>query len=215
VCANRSCHLHIGRLPSKRSRAIGNTEQRFMPNAVTFWRKRLAWADTRGVLRVRTAAGATPRVVHPWAQPHVTVDETELNGDLLAATFDYDDQRAPNGIATALGLANVETRHRETLATVQPGEGGQQFTGPTFTDGHTVSWLMTCWDSGACNERFGAYRRDLRARRTVFARDRRPHVGFAALSDTTVLLGPAQDACFEENRPGGRCRIERRRLTFG
>jgi hypothetical protein len=210
VCAGRSCHLHIGRLPDRRSRQIGNTAQRDMPVAVTFWRKRLVWSDASRTLHLRTAAGATPRLVKPFAQPHADVEEAELNGNLLAATLNYDDPTAPEDNAVALALLNVETRHRETLATEQPGEGGQMFTGPTFVDGHTLSWLLTCHgDPEGCSRRFGVFRRDLRTRRTVFARDMRQHFGFAALSNTTVLLGPANSDC-----PGaGRCRIERRRLT--
>lgn len=209
------CHLHIGRLPDRASRQIGKTAQRDMPAAVTFWRKRLAWSDIDRTLHLRTAAGATPRVVRPFAQRGAVVEEAELRGDLLAATINYDDPSAPEDNAVALALANVRTGHRETLATEQPGEGGQRFTGPTFVGGHTLSWLLTCHgDPEGCSRRFGVYRRDLRTRRTVFARDMRQHFGFAALSDTTVLLGPAQDACFEENRAGGHCRIERRRLTF-
>lgn len=210
------CHLHIGRLPNRASRPIGHTAQRAMPAAVTFWRKRLAWADARGTLHLRTAAGATPRVVRPWPQPHADVEEAELRGDLLAATLNYDDPTAPEDNAVALALANVRTGHRETLATEQPGEGGQRFTGPTFVGGHTLSWLLTCHgDPEGCSRRFGVYRRDLRTRRTVFARDMRQHFGFAALSDTTVLLGPSQGGCYDDGLAAGKCRIERRRLTFG
>jgi hypothetical protein len=217
ACANgtlSTCHLRIASLPSRPSRQIGRTAQRGMPSAATFWRGTLAWSDFHRTLHLRTAAGTLPRVVRPWTQPHANVEQTELRGDLLAATLNYDDQSAPNGNAVALALANVRTGHRETLASLRPGEGGQQFTGPTFIDGHTLSWLQTCWDSGACRGAFGVYRRDLRTRSTAFAHDRRPHSGFGALSDTTVLLGPDEAACFEENRADGACRIQLRRMTF-
>jgi hypothetical protein len=205
----RTCHLHIGRLPSRPSRAIGHTAQRELPRAVTFWRKRLAWSDVRGTLHLRTAAGAMPRVAAPWTQRNASVEEAELRGDLLAATLNYDDRTAPEDNAVALALANVETRHRETLATEQPGEGGQRFTGPTFVGGHALSWLLTCHgDPSGCSRRFGVFRRDLRTRRTVFARDMRQHFGFAALSKTTVLLGPSQTACYDEELATGACRIQ-------
>jgi hypothetical protein len=215
ACAG-TCHLRIGRLPSRPSRPIGGTEQKDMPSTVTFWRQTLAWSDLRRQLHLRRRAGAPERVLHPFAQPHATVEEAELHGDLLAATIRYEDQSAPDGSAVGLAVADVATGHRETLATVQPGEGGQQLTGPSFTGGHTLSWLLTCFDSGSCTPRFGIYRRDLRARATVFSEDRHPHVGFAAVSGTTMLIGPDQTDCV--NDPGNvlrDCRIEERHAAFG
>jgi len=228
VCAGGTCSLGIARLPAGRVRRIGGTAHRGHAASMTLWRGRVAWADGKGAVHLRPAAGTAPRVLAAWparlclgelggggcvARSAATVEELELRGRLLASVVHFF-TKTQGGFDTArLELFDTTTGHRHVEDEVIAGEGGQTFLAPAFPDARTLSWLLTCTgDPGGCSRRMGVYRRDLRTSRVTFARDQTQREGWAPIGGRATLLGPGRDACGGET-PGA-CAIRLRTLRF-
>ncbi|WP_445150464.1 hypothetical protein [Baekduia sp. Peel2402] len=226
VCepAGAKCRIRIGRLPLMPSRLVGQTSQAARPaTSVTLWRGRLAWTDREDdddAVAMRFGPGLRPRILHPWRgriparQPksYPSMRELELRGARLVSVIQYVDSRVGGNDAQKVGVQNVATGRRRTLATVGAGEGGQSILAPQFFDGRTLGWLTTCLgDSSGCSgPKWGFVRRDLRTAATRIVPDHHAHHGWAPIGPRAVLTGP--ETCGGDVTPYWECVIKERAL---
>lgn len=227
VCdaAGPKCRIRIGRLPSLPSRPVGQTARDSRPpTGVTLWRGRLAWTDREDdddAVAVRFGPGLRPRILHPWrglipAQREKgwpSMRELELRGPRLVSVIQYVDPRIGGNDAQKLGVQDLATGRRRTLATVGAGEGGQSILAPQFFDGRTLGWLTTCLgdSSGCTGPKWGFARRDLRTGATRIVPDHHAHHGWAPIGPRTVVTGP--ETCGGDVTPYWECVIKARVLA--